>query len=214
MIINYPFINVLLHYAKKQPISYTQYADYKVKWVKRKKKYLFINSFVYSNFNNCLLIWHFCSYNSMRKIEKVKMRCLQIILNDYESNCDALLHQSGKSTMEVKRLCTLAIEIFKVLNNQNLSFMREVFHRSPYVSHIKQNLFVQSHKTAAFWKTLGPQTWNSLAEKIKLVTNLVDIKNSIKKWFGLNACATFALLKMKMQKIGHENLSLQTKHHL
>ena len=86
----------------------------------------------------------------MRKIEKVKMRCLQIILNDYESNCDALLHQSGKSTMEVKRLCTLAIEIFKVLNNQNLSFMRGIFHRSPYVSHIKQNLFVQSHKTAAF----------------------------------------------------------------
>ena len=37
--------------------------------------------------------------------------------------------------MEVKKLRTLAIEIFKTLNNQNPSFMREMFYRSPYVSH-------------------------------------------------------------------------------
>ena len=34
------------------------------------------------------------------------------------------------------------------MNNQNPSFMKEIFYRSPYVSHEKQNLFVQSHKTA------------------------------------------------------------------
>ena len=50
--------------------------------------------------------------------------------------------------MEVKRLRTLKMEIFKILNNQNPSFMREIFYRSPYVSYKKQNLFVQSHKTA------------------------------------------------------------------
>ena len=45
--------------------------------------------------------------------------------------------------MEVKRFHTLIIEIFKTLNNQNPSFMREIFNQSPYVSHEKQNLFVQ-----------------------------------------------------------------------
>ena len=56
--------------------------------------------------------------------------------------------------------------------------MREIFNQSPYVSHEKQNLFVQIHKTAAFgakrFKTLGPQIWNSLPEKIKSETNLAD----------------------------------------
>ena len=43
--------------------------------------------------------------------------------------------------------------------------------------------------------------------KIKSVTNLEDFKNSLRKWFG-SKCAIYVLLKMKMQKIGHENLSL------
>ena len=46
--------------------------------------------------------------------------------------------------------------------------------------------------------------------KIKSVTNLVDFKNLIKNGSVLNACATYVLLKMKMQKIGLENLSLHT----
>ena len=83
--------------------------------------------------------------------------------------------------MEVRRLRILAIEIFKTLNNQNPSFMREIFYRSPSVSHKKQKLFVQSHKTATFGdkslKRSGPQMWNSFPEKTKSVTNLVDFKN-------------------------------------
>ena len=61
---------------------------------------------------------------------------------------------------KVKRLRTLGIKIFKTLNNQNPSFMREIFYRSPYVSHKKQNLFIQSHKSNKSLKTLGPQIWN------------------------------------------------------
>ena len=87
----------------------------------------------------------------MRKIEKIQERCLQMMLDDYESNYDALLHKSGKSTLEVKRLRTLAIEVFKTLNNKNPSSMKEIFHWSPYVNHknriylckfIKQQLLV------------------------------------------------------------------------
>ena len=62
--------------------------------------------------------------------------------------------------MKVKRKHTQAIEIFKTLNNQNPSFMRKIFYQSPYENHKKQNLFVPSHKTAAFGdkslKSLGP----------------------------------------------------------
>ena len=36
-----------------------------------------------------------------------------MLLDDYESNYDALLGKIGRYLMEVKRLRTLAIEIFK-----------------------------------------------------------------------------------------------------
>ena len=127
----------------------------------------------------------------MRKIKKIQKRCLQIIVDGYKSNYDVLFDKSGKSTTEVRSLPTVAIEIFKTLNNQNPSFIREIFYRSLYVSHKKQNLFEQSHKAATFGnksvQTYDPQIWNSLPEKISLVANLVEFRNSIKKLF----CAKF-----------------------
>ena len=68
----------------------------------------------------------------MRKIKKIQKRCLQIIVDGYKSNYDVLFDKSGKSTTEVRSLPTVAIEIFKTLNNQNPSFIREIFYRSLY----------------------------------------------------------------------------------
>ena len=104
---------------------------------------------------------------------------------------------SVKTTMEVKRLRTLAIEIFKTLNNPNPEFMKEIFYQSPYLSHKELNIYVQSHNTVNFGskslKTLGPQIWNVLPDNIRLETNLTNFKSSIKKWFGpkcmCNLCA-------------------------
>ena len=43
------------------------------------------------------------------------------MIDDYESDYDALLEKSGKSTMGAKRLRTLATKIFKTIYNiQNL----------------------------------------------------------------------------------------------
>ena len=154
----------------------------------KKEKEVIINSFIYSNFNYCPLVWHFCSKRALNKIEKIQERCLRLVLNDYTSNYEELLQKSGNTTMEIRRLRTLAIEIFKTLNNINPSFMKDIFYQSPYASHKEHNLFVQRHNTVRFGqkslKTLGPQIWNSLPENIRLETNLTNFKSSIKKWFG------------------------------
>ena len=41
-----------------------------------KEKEVLLNSFVYSNFNYCPLVWHFCSSKSLYKIEKIQERAL------------------------------------------------------------------------------------------------------------------------------------------
>ena len=42
-----------------------------------KEKEILLNSFVYSNFNYCPLVWHFCSAKSVKKIQKYKNELLE-----------------------------------------------------------------------------------------------------------------------------------------
>ena len=51
-----------------------------------KEKQVLINSFIYSNFNYCPLIWHFCSAFSIKKIEKIQERALRVLYKDYDSS--------------------------------------------------------------------------------------------------------------------------------
>ena len=78
-----------------------------------KQKDALINSFIFSNFNYCPLVWHFCSSKSSQKIEKIKLRCLRIIYNDYSSDYQTLLKLSQKPLMGIKRLRNLALEYSK-----------------------------------------------------------------------------------------------------
>ena len=45
-----------------------------------KEKEVLLNSFVYSSFNYCPPVWHFCSTKSLYKIEKIQERALRLLL--------------------------------------------------------------------------------------------------------------------------------------
>ena len=97
------------------------------KYMGKSEKEAIINSFILSNFNYCPLVWHFSSCESIRKIEKIQKRCLRIILNDYKSDYETLLRNDNKPTMEIRRLRTLAVEIFKTLNEISPPYMKNIF---------------------------------------------------------------------------------------
>ena len=50
-----------------------------------------------------------------------------MIHNDYDSNYETLLKINRISTMQIKRIKQLAIEIFKTVNNLNPDFMKNIF---------------------------------------------------------------------------------------
>ena len=158
-----------------------------------------INSFIYSNFNYCPLVWNFCSCKSSKKIEQIHKRCLRIILDDNESNYATLLEKNNTCSMEIKRMRTLAIEIFKTINNLNPNFMKDIF-KSKINPRVRPfDITVSSHNTATFGDksllTLGPKIWNALPEKVKSETCYVKFKEYIKMWSGptcnCNACKNF-----------------------
>ena len=95
------------------------------KYMSQKELEVVLNSFIYSNFNYCPLVWHFSNNKSIEKIENI--RCLRLTLNDYKSDYKTLLDKSGKESMKIRRIKTLPNEIFKTVNVLNSNFMKNIF---------------------------------------------------------------------------------------
>ena len=91
------------------------------------EKKVLINSYFYSNFNYCPLVWMFSHAKSLKKVEALQKRALRFLFGDFNSPMEGVLKKSGKVCMEVNRLRHLCIEIYKTVNNVNPSFMKKIF---------------------------------------------------------------------------------------
>ncbi len=159
------------------------------KFLNHNAKKIVIESFILANFNYCPLVWHFCSSESMRKLERIQERALQFLLDDYDSDSDQLLAKLNKPTLEIRRLRLLATEIFKTINNLNAPYMKEVFKLNTRRAETGPNkLLVQSQNSKKYGsytlRSLGPKIWNKLPTNIKNSKNLSIFKSLIKTWSG------------------------------
>ena len=82
------------------------------------------------------------AHQNSKTIAKKQEWALRILYNDFSGDYEPILNKSGKSTMKVNRLRTLALEVFKTLNNMNLEYMKEIFHKTPLSTHRPLNLQV------------------------------------------------------------------------
>ena len=94
--------------------------------------------------------------------QKIQCRSLKLITNNYHSDYYKFpLNETGNSTMEMKGLCTLALEIFKTLSSLNLNFMKD-FNFPPYSTHKKHDIFAHSQNTSNYGdkilRSLEPHT--------------------------------------------------------
>ena len=112
----------------------------------------------------------FLSAKSLNKIESLKKRALRFIYNDYESLYDIPLAKSDKLNMKASRLRSLCVEIYKIINSINPSFMNETFrsrvtNRAVLSQHRlnvdipKVNQVSSGNKSI---RSFGSKIWNSL----------------------------------------------------
>ena len=85
-----------------------------------------INSYFYSNFNYCALLWMFSSTKLLNKVESLQKRVLRFFFmkTSYVLSYEELLQKTGKETIKVNRLRSLCIEIYELINNINPTYMR------------------------------------------------------------------------------------------
>ena len=157
-----------------------------------KAKFVLVQSFVYANFNYCLLVWNFSSAKSLLKVEKIQKRALSFLHDDTETSYENLLSKTNKNFMNINRLRSLCIEVFKTIDDLNPSFMKDTFqlriNGRPVRMQHTNNLTVKTRKTVTFGtnsiSSLGPKIWNSIPPRLKCSESLVAFKQMIKKWDG------------------------------
>ena len=134
----------------------------------------------------------FSSAKSLNKIQSLQKRALRYLYSDYESPYDTLLAKSGKVTMKASRLRSLRVEIYKLINAINPSFMNEIF-RLRVTNRIVRNQYrldldIRRVNQVSFGnksiRSFGPKIWNSLPPHIKSCENLGTFKRVIKNWDG------------------------------
>ena len=156
-------------------------------YMRQKELEVVLNSFICSNFNYCPLVWHFSTNKSIEKIEDIQKRCLRVTLNDYKSDCKNLLDKSGKESMKIRRIKTLAIEIFKTVHELNPNFMETLFTSKTNFRVRPFDLLVKNRNTEKYGSkslmALGPKIWNALPENIN-ETSFSKFKEYIKSWSG------------------------------
>ena len=86
--------------------------------------------------------------------------------------------------MEIKRLRSLAIEIFKIINNINPSYLKNIFTPKTNAKIRPHDIIARHHNTATYGdKTLtvlGPKIWNKPPTNIKLLTSITKFKEYIR----------------------------------
>ncbi len=73
-------------------------------------------NFIFSNFNYCPVVWHFCGIKYSQKIENIQERALRFVYKDYASTYKELLSKGNHSMLYICRIRIIATEDYKALN--------------------------------------------------------------------------------------------------
>ena len=103
--------------------------------------------------------------------------------------------------MNVRRLRTLCVEIYKTLNDLNPGFMNNIFklkiNNREVRDKYKLNLDIPKWNQITFGykslKVLGPKIWNNLPYHVKSSENLDTFKNLLK--IGMEPCVNVIYVK-------------------
>ena len=149
----------------------------------QKEKKALVDTFLYSDFNYCSLVWNFSTKKSTNNIEKIKSIAYKItliittLLKHRWSTCKKFAVFYGNQAF--KNSCNGNFQNIKCLN-----YMKEIFYLSPsLMKHKKYDLFVHCLNRTKYGnhlRVLKPHIWNSLPEEIKQLSSLNAFKNYLK----------------------------------
>ena len=152
-----------------------------------KQRQIIMKSFINSQFGYCPLVWMFHSRKINNRINKLHERALRVVFNDNESSFRNLLVKDNSVTIHERNIQTLAIELYKVLNNISPEIMSSVFPLKDNIRYPTKNSFKTRNAHTVKYGTetlahLGPKIWALVPDDLKIMKSLRQFKSEIKKW--------------------------------
>ena len=147
-------------------------------------------TFILSNFNFCPISWHFCSKTNTNKIEKIQERALRFVYDDFNSSYTELLTKANLPTLETRRIRTMAIETFKILNAlappllSDFLIKRENKYNFRYSNILQIPQVRTSTQGKKSFRYAAPVLWNSLPDDFRTTVDFNRFKSLISHWNG------------------------------
>ena len=157
---------------------------------KETEKRIIYNTFIVSNFNYCPIVWTFCGIVQMRKMEKIQERALRYVFDDASSEYLELLKRADSDMLHLKRIKTIACEVFKTLNDHNPIFMKEMFTEKQDMYGLRDNhkLVLKRFKKMKYGRNsfsyYGAHIWNLLPPNFKECVSVSCFKKLLSTWEG------------------------------
>ncbi len=132
----------------------------------------------------------FCGKTANDEVNRVHKRALRVLLNDFDSSFEELLHKNGEITIHVKNLQKLMLEVYKCITSGNPSFLWEFFNRKmlPYNLRINDLLQLPKTRTNKYGNESlsyrGSMVWNRLPDQYKAAKSDDEFKIKIRSWKG------------------------------
>ena len=147
-------------------------------------------SFIFSNFRYCCLVWHFCAKSGNRKLEKIQERALRFVDNDFVSTYDELLMKSTSSSVLGMCLKAMAIEIYKSLHDLNPRYIQNLLSVKETTHSLRNNQILERKPfrtiTHGFRSFIYQSAviWDSISNETKNAENVQIFKRSLNSWPG------------------------------
>ena len=131
----------------------------------------------------------FCGKTANKKVNRFHKRALRLLLNDFDSTFEEVLHGNEEVTIHVKNLQQLMLEANKCITSGNPSFLWELFNRKilPYKLRIKDLQLPKTrtgkygNESLSFW---GCMVLNRLPDIYKAAKSCDKFKMKIRSWKG------------------------------
>ena len=165
-------------------------------YLNRLNKLTIFHTFILSNFNFCPLAWHFCTEKNSKKIEKVQERALRFVYEDYNSSYDNLLKKAKVPSLQIRRMRTMALETFKIMNKLSPSCLHSLVHlrNSKYYFRYNNILDIPQVRTSRYgkktFKFAAATLWNSLPDHFRTENSFSQFKSLMQSWNGTKCCCS------------------------
>lgn len=162
-----------------------------------KLKLLLYKSFIISTFNYCPAVWHNCGATNTKKLEKVQMRALKFVYNDYSASYEDLLNRAKLTTLALSRIKVIALEVFKVINGLSPAYLTGTFRQSTSKYNLRSQTKIihkcnrSTRNGLESFRHTGGKIWNDLPENLRRETDQKIFRKLIKVWTGPTCSCSF-----------------------